>query len=164
MELPQYSVKPSVGSILFPQFFKLIALCAAFYGGVWINFYLLGAEFPFWITILLIVVLAVLLVAQLLITKSRANRYHYDFYQNRAEFYGEKLKSILFSDIQSVKVSRNIFDSFAGTGTVILSQDFKISNIKNYAEIQNYLNQLVQNYSAYRARELSQQFQAPSVT
>jgi hypothetical protein len=44
----------------------------------------------------------------------------------------------------------------------MLSKDFKISGVKNYLEIQNYLNQLIQSYNAYRAQQSSQQFSAPS--
>jgi len=160
MELAQYSVKPNVGRIVFPQFFRLIFLCAVFYGGVWVNFFLLGRALPLWITAGLIAVLIILMIAQLLITKSRANRYHYDFFSNRIEFYGDKLKSILFSEVQQVKLSRNIFDNLSGTGTIILSKNFKISAVKNYSEIQNYLNQLIHNFSAARTQEISQQFMA----
>ena len=160
MELPQYSVQPGIGRILIQQFFKLIILCALFYGGVWVNFFLLGADFPLWITITVIAILAVLLVAQMFITKFRAGKYHYDFFQNRVEFYGEKLKSVLFSNVRSVKTSRNIFDILAGTATIALSKDFKISGLKNYLEIQNYLNQLIQNYTSYMAQQFSQSISA----
>lgn len=160
MEVAQYSIKPNVSSILVPQFFKLIFLCAVFYGGVWINFFLLKKDMPLWIAAGVIVVLILLMIAQIMITKARTGKYHYDFFSNRVEFYGDKLKSVLYSDIQQVKLSRTIFDSFSGTGTLILSKNFKISNIKDYGEIQNYLNQLVQNYSAYRAQQASQQFMA----
>jgi len=157
MELPQYSVKPSVSRTLFPQFFKLAALWVAFYFGVWINFFLLQMDFPLWLTILLITILIILFFAQLAITKSKVDKYHYDFFSNRVEFYGEKLKSIMYSDIEEIKTSKNIFDSIFGTGTVILSKNFKITNVKNYIEIQNYLNQLIQNFRAYRMQEFTAQ-------
>jgi len=153
MELPQYSVKPSVSRILFPQFFKLAALCALFYGGVWINFFLLRQNFPLWITMALVIILAILFVVQLQLTKAQANKYHYDFFSNRVEFYGDKLKSAMFSNVQEIKTSRNFFDSISGTGTIILSKDFRISNVSNYAEIQNYLNQLIQNFRQSSAQE-----------
>ncbi len=158
MELSQYSIKPSVGSILVPQFFKLIVLCAIFYGGVWLNFFLLKMAMPLWIAGGVIAALIVLMIAQLLITKSRAGKYHYDFFSNRIEFYGEKLKSILYSEIPQVRLSRTIFDSFSGTGTIVLSKNFKIANVRDYSQIQNYLNQLIQSYSSARAQEMSQQF------
>lgn len=158
MELAQYSVKPNIFSILLPQFFKLAGLCAAFYFGVWVNFFILRREFPLWITAALVFALAALLAVQLLITKARAGRWHYDFFSNRVEFYGEKLKSILYSNVQQVKVSRTIFDNIAGTGTIVLSKDFKISNIPNYAEIQNYLNQLVQSFRTQRVQQYSAQY------
>jgi len=160
MELPQYSAKPSVSRILFPQFFKLAALCLLFYFGVWVNFFLIGADFPFWITVLLAAVLVVLFFAQLAITKSRANRYHYDFFSNRIEFYGDRLKSIMFSDIEEIKLSRNVFDSISGTGTVIIAKSFKISDVSNYLEIQNYLNQLIQNFRQYRAQQFEARYGA----
>ncbi len=160
MEVAQYSVKPSVSSFLLPQFFKLIGLCAAFYGGIWINFYLLGSQLPLWITILVIIALAGLLTAQLFITKKRANKWHYDFFSNRVEFYGNKLKSILYSNVQYVKVKRSLFERLTGTGTIALSKGFKISHVRNYEEIKNYLNQLIQNFRAYRAQQASARYAA----
>jgi len=158
MEVAQYSVKPSVAGILLPQFFKLAALCACFYGGVWINFFILGKEIPFWIALLVVSVLAALFVAQLLITKSRAGKYHYDFFSNRVEFYGSRMASILYSDVEGVKISRSVFDRISGTGTIVLSKNFKISTISNYQEIQNYLNQIVQSFKSYRAAQFSAQY------
>jgi cytochrome c-type biogenesis protein CcmH/NrfG len=98
---------------------------------VWVNFYLLNAEFPVWITIALVVILAILLIMQLMITRSRSNRYHYDFFSNRVEFYGQRLKSVLFSDVEQMRLNRSFFDRLSGTGTLVLSKDFKIENIKN---------------------------------
>jgi hypothetical protein len=163
MEVAQYSIKPNVASILIPQFFRLIALCALFYAGVWVNFYLLGRYMSPLITLGVIAVLIILLIAQLLITKSRAGKHHYDFFSNRVEFYGDKLKSILYSDIQQVTLRRSVFDNFSGTGTIILSKNFRISNIRDYAEIQKYLNQLIQSYSTMRSQQISQQFSAAGI-
>ncbi len=158
MEIAQYSVKPSITSIILPQFFKLIALCAVFYGGVWINFFLLDKKIPSWANITVIFLLLALLGGQLFITKKRAGKYHYDFFTNRIEFYGKKLQSILYSDIQQIIVKRSIFDIITGTGSVVLSKDFKISNISNYEEVKNYVQKLVRNFKSYGVRQASAQY------
>lgn len=158
MEVAQYSVKPSIASILLPQFFKLIALCAVFYGGVWVNFFLLGKKLPLWINILVIFLLIALLGGQLFITKRRAGDFRYEFFPNRIEFYGKKLQSILYSEIQQIEVKQSFFDLLTGTGSVVLSKDFKISNISNYEEVKDYIQRLVKNFGAYRSRQLSAQY------
>lgn len=146
MEQPQYSLKPSISSILLGQIVKLVVLCALFYGGIYMNFKIIEKEVPLWITGLVVIILLALIILQIILTKTKATKHHYDFFSNRIEFFGKKVKSILYQNIAEVKLKRSIFDTISGTGSLILSKDFKITNITNYTEVQNYLNQLIQNY------------------
>ena len=81
----------------------------------------------------------------MLLARAGAKKHYYEFYPNRIEHYGRRVQSILYSDVKGVKLKRNIFDNLTGTGTIILSHKFKMKNIKNFKEMQDYINNLTQN-------------------
>lgn len=145
MELPQYSTKPSIKRLLIPQFLRLIVLCALFYFGVWINLKLLKMEVPLWFDILVIAFLLVLAIVQVLITRKKAENWRYEFYSNRIEYFGDRLSSVVYSDIPSIAVKRNIFDLLANTATLVLGK-FRMRHLSNYEEISKYINSLVEAY------------------
>lgn len=148
MEIAQYSVKPSVRRIVIPQILKLAGLCALFYLGVWANLWLLGYEMPSWIGIVVISVLVLLAVVQVLITNKKAQDWRYSFYSNRIEYEGDRIVSVLFSEVEDVKVKRNVFDLFAGTATIVLSKKFKLKSIPNYKPVADYAYKLTQAFKA----------------
>lgn len=148
MEIAQYSVKPSVKRIVIPQIFRLIGLCALFYFGVWANLLLLGYEMPSFVGIIMASVLVVLSIIQVLITHKKAQDWQYSFYQNRVEYAGDKIMSVLFSEVGGVKIKRNIFDLFANTATISLNKRFKLKDISNYKQTADYIYKLVQAFKA----------------
>lgn|SRR3989338_7550580 len=154
METPQYTINPSAKAISLAQFFQVLLLCLFFYAGIFVNLSILNVKVPFWANILIALFLFFLLLAQTMITVSRAKKYHYDFYEGRIEFYGKKLESVLYQEIETVKVSRNIFDLLSGTGTIILSRKFRIRYVGNYREIQEYINNIVQTFTISRSQQL----------
>ncbi len=145
MELPQYTIRPAIRRLLVPQFLKLIALCALFYFGVWINLKLLERQVPIWFDIAVIAFLLILAIAQAFITRKRAENWRYEFYSNRIEYFGDRLSSVLYSDIPSIVVKRNVFDLLANTATLALGK-FRIRYLTNYEEISKYINSLVEAY------------------
>ncbi len=145
MELAQYTVKPSLTRLLVPQFFKLIALCGMFYGGIIINLNLLGTSMPLIGDVLTIMVLLLLLIAQIFITKKKSANFEYQFFSNRIDYFGERLNSVLYSSVENVDVKRNIFDYFSGTATIALTKDFKLNYVSNYGEVADYIRKLVQS-------------------
>jgi len=148
MEEPQYSVSPSVGAVAVMQIAQLVLLCGFFYAGIIVNLSFLKMALPLWANLLAIVLLVFLSAVQIVITISKAKKYRYDFYPNRIEFYGKRLQSILYSEIGAVKTRRDFADLLAGTAMIVLSKKFKIKNIKNCRQIQEYINNLVQAFSS----------------
>lgn len=146
MEIAQYSVKPSVRRIVIPQILRLVGLCTLFYFGVWVNLWLLSYEMPSWLGIVVVAVLVLLAVVQVLITHKKAQDWRYSFYSNRIEYEGDKISSVVFSEVEDVKIKRNVFDLFAGTATIILSKKFKLRNIPDYKPVADYTYKLTQSF------------------
>ncbi len=151
MEIAQYSVKPSIKRIVIPQILRLVVLCALFYGAFWVNIWLLAFEMPSWLGIAVIAALVVLAVIQVIITRKKAQDWRYSFYQNRIEYAGDRISSALFSEVEEIKIKRNIFDLFANTATVSLNKKFKLKNIPDYKPVADYAYKLVQAYKSQQA-------------
>jgi hypothetical protein len=101
-----------------------------------------------------VAVLVLLAVVQILITHKKAQDWRYSFYSNRIDYEGDKISSVVFSEVGDVKIKRNVFDLFAGTATLILSKKFKLRNIPDYKPVADYAYKLVQ---AYKAQQVSYQ-------
>jgi len=158
MEQPQYSVSPSVRAIVLPHIFQLALLSLFFYAGIFVNLSILKIAVPFWANISIALLLVILSLIQVEITAKKAKQFHYDFYPARIEFCGKRVESLLYSEIESVKISRELADSFSGTGTISLSKKFSIKNVKNYKEIQEYINNIIRAYqTAGRQQQFTEQ-------
>ena len=153
MELPQYTLKPSINRMVVPWIFKLLGLSALFYAGIYFNVkYAFGAEIPAYINLLIFVFLIVLIVAQAFIYHVKFGKYKYLFFTNRIEYQAKKPKTFLFSDFTAAELKRGIFDKMFNTGSLKLSKDFIIGPVSNAAQIKNYLEQLVRYYQASQQR------------
>lgn len=148
MEIAQYSVSPSVRRIVIPQILKLTGLCALFYFGIWVNLWLLAYDMPSLLGIIVIAALVILSVVQVLITHKKAQDWKYSFYSNRIDYEGDRISSMVFSDVEEVKVKRNVFDVFANTATIVLNKRFKLKSISNYKQVADYIYKLTQAYKA----------------
>jgi len=155
MEVPEYIIKPSLKRLLVPQFLRLILLCALFYLGVFINLKLLDKKVPLWFDIALITFLLLLAIAQIFITKKKASNWRYEFYSNRIEYFGDRLSSVLYSDIPEIKLKRNVFDLISNTSTIVLGK-FKMNYVSNYDEIAKYINNIIENYKQQQYKTLQQ--------
>lgn len=143
METPQYTLYINKTPILVQHFFQLLILSIFFYFGAVINMSLLNMKISLTIKLSIIFFLSFLTLLQMLITYSKTKKYRYNFYDNRIEFIGKKVESLPYSDIEYIKVKRNIFDIIAGTGTIVLSKKFKIRYVNDYTNIQQYIENWV---------------------
>lgn len=145
-EIPQYAIKPKLIRLLIPQFLKLVVLCGLFYLGILLNLYLLQIDAPSWLNLVVIGMLVLLLIIQILITHKKAQDWRYEFYSNRLDYFGDRMNSLLYSNIFDIKIKRNFFDLLSGTATIALSKDFKINYVGNYEEVARYCQGLAQAY------------------
>lgn len=161
MELPQYTLKPSVNRMVAPWILKLLGLAVLFYFGIYFNVkFAMKMDIPSYINILIFVFLIVLVVTQVILYNIRFGKYNYKFYTNRVEFEGKKPATFLFSGFQQAEVKQGIFDKAFGTGIIKLSKSFSIGPISNVRQIESYLEQLVKYYRYTQERFRAQQQQA----
>ncbi|MBW2964813.1 hypothetical protein KY363_05110 [Candidatus Woesearchaeota archaeon] len=161
MELPQYTLKPSVNRMVAPWILKLLGLAVLFYFGIYFNVkFAMKMDIPSYINILIFVFLVVLVVTQVLLYHIRFGKYSYKFYTNRIEFEGKKPATFLFSEFQQADVKQGVFDKAFGTGIIRLSKSFSVGPITNVRQIESYLEQLVKYYRYTQERFRAQQQQA----
>lgn len=161
MELPQYTLKPSVNRMVAPWILKLLGLAVLFYFGIYFNVrFAMKTEIPSYVNMLIFAFLIVLVVTQIILYHIRFGKYSYKFYTNRVEFEGKRPATFIFSDFQQAVVRQGLFDRTFGTGIIELSRSFSIGPITNVRQIESYLEQLVKYYRYTQDRFRAQQQQA----
>ena len=143
-DFPEYVIRPNVTRVLIPQIIITSVLAVIFYLGILLNVTLLRIFIPGTINMLIISVLALLVVMQVLLSYLQASKTHYSIYKNRIQIEGPKQQYIMFSTIQSMKASKNIFDNMLNTGTLVIEPKIKITAIPNFDQNYQYLNQMIQ--------------------
>ena len=147
MELPQYTTKPSVIRMIVPEFLKMFSLSMLFYVGIKLNFYFLEITAPSYVDIVLISFLAVVSLAQVVISNRKTSAEQYNFYSNRIERVGgKKPMQILFADVKNITISKNLFDNLFGTAKISVEPNLDMNYITNANQIYYYIQKLVQNY------------------
>ena len=161
MEIPLYSIKEDVKSVVISQMIKVILLSLVFYGGVIINLKLLEIESSA-ANFLTIIVLVILIVLQTVLAYIKSSRKKYVFYSDKiTKLKGTNVvKEIAYNQIRNVSISRNLFNKIFKTSTINIGS-LKIQNIKNYNQIYNYIIQLIRSYqyNQYQYQQTQQQYQ-----
>lgn len=162
MDIPQYKLKPNITRMILPQIIKLVALAALFYLGLWFNLkFGFNMEIPAAINVLVAVVLLVLVVLQLVIYHIKYAKFEYLFYPNRIEFHGNKIQTFLFRDFQGIDIKRNVFDTIAGTGTILVQPKFRVGPVSNAKQVIDYMQKLIQYFQYAQRSAYSQPMQMP---
>ena len=147
MELPQYTLKPSINRLVVPWVFKLLGLSAIFYFGIYFNVKIVFKyDIPSLVNLLIFLVLVVMIVVQLILYHVKFGKYAYKFYSNKIDYEAKKTVTFLFNDFSQAELKQNIFDKMFNTGRIVLSKDFTVGPISGALQIKNYLERLVQYY------------------
>lgn len=150
VELPQYTLKPHINSMLAPWILKLLGLSIVLYAGVFLNIRLgmiSGVDrIPPAINLFIFALLIVLVVSQVVIYHVKFANYKYLFFTDRIEFKGKKSVTFRLFDFTEAQLKQGVFDKMFNTGTLIISKDFRIGPIPNASQVKGYLEQLVKYY------------------
>lgn len=145
MEVPQYKLKLAVHRIALPPALRVIALAPFVILAVWLNFKVLNLDAPSWLWWFLIIASLLFAAMEYLLYYNRYSKYEYWFFLDRVEYHAKTIQPFYFSQYRVCVIKRNLFDKLLKTGTLYLSNNFKIGPIKKPEEINTYLSNLV-NY------------------
>ncbi|PLW79831.1 hypothetical protein C0585_05815 [Candidatus Woesearchaeota archaeon] len=137
----------------------MIVIGMFLYLAVWLNFYILKKTFPFYLTLLVMISIIILIVATSIKNYVEFANYRYQFFSNRIEFHGKKSLMVYYSQVQSVKIEKNMLDLLFKTGIINLGI-MKIRSVPNLTQVYFYVQKMVQINSQYRsANPYQQQYQ-----
>ena len=140
-EKPLYILSQEKKRILLPQILTLLLLGFILYLGVLLNLSLLELSSPtqdLIKTITLITVFFLILLGLFLNFLKAKQKYF--FYPNRITF---KRKTLLLSEITSLKLKQNFLDKIFKTYSIVLNQKFKIENIPQNIQLRDYVQKLI---------------------
>lgn len=149
-EQPLYILPQEKKRILIPKILILFSLGMIFYLGILFNISLLKLTTSTETTIKLIslIILIIVVVFGILLNFKKAKQ-KYFFYQNKIVF---QKKEIPLSKITNIKPKQNFLDKLFKTYSLILNQEFKINNIPQKIQLQEYIQKLIaysRSQSAY---------------
>ncbi|HII71733.1 TPA: hypothetical protein HA265_03180 [Candidatus Woesearchaeota archaeon] len=159
MELPQYTLHPTIKRMVLPRAIGLLAMAPVFYLGIYINAKLLNIQIPVIVTVLIVAVLLVMISVQGILYYVQFQKYKYMFFTNRVDYEGKKPATFLYANFTEAKLKQNLFDKIFNTGSIILNKEFSLGPISNVTQIKTYLEQLVQYYNFSQQRFRMQQAQ-----
>ena len=153
MELPQYKVKPNTIRMVIPWIFKLLALCALFYVGIFINVkLLLKSTIPTLVNVFIVIFLLVLVIVQIVLYHLKFGKFKYVFFTNRIDYESNKPETFLFTDYKESHLKQNSLDQMFGTGTIVINNTFNLGPISNAKQVFNYLQQLIKYFENAHAQ------------
>jgi hypothetical protein len=143
-QLPAYILPQNKKKVLIPKTIGLILLGTIFYFGILLNISLLklatSTESIIKLISLIIMLTAVSLGILLNLKKSKQN---YFFYQDKIVF---KKQQIFLNEITDIKTKQSLLDKLFKTYYLTINQKFKIKNISQKINLQQYLQKII-NYS-----------------
>ncbi len=156
MELPQYTLKPHINSMLAPWIMKLLGLSILFYGGIFavVKVGMLSGidSIPPTINLFIVAVLITAVASQVVIYHVKFGKYRYLFFTDRIEYQAKKTITFRFLDFQEATLKQGAFNKMFNTGTLVLSKDFKVGPIPDAKQMKGYLEQLVKYYRYSRGK------------
>ncbi len=139
---PQYVLKPNLKRLFIPQIFKLIALGALLYLGVYVNIEVFEIGLSKNIFYMIYAAITLIITSDLILIYLKYSKQAYDFYSDRVEIKGKRPETIYFSQILNISFKRNFLDKIFNTGTIILG-DSEIISVENSNRVYFYIQKLV---------------------
>ena len=138
---PLYILSQEKKRALIPKILTFLFLGIIFYLGVLLNISLLKLTASAEITIKLVssIVLTLIVISGILLNLKKAKQ-KYFFYQSKITF---KKKELLLSKITRVESKQNFLDKLFKTYSLTLNQKFKINNIPQKTQLQEYIHKLI---------------------
>lgn len=147
---PRYIVRPSESRVLIAQAVKIIGLCALFYGGIWINIYLLGWKLNLYINLLIALILLVMVAMDLLMQHLKAKKLQLELYIDKAVFKSKKgEQTVYWTGLTEARIIRSFPDRMLATAMIDLGE-IKMPYVSNYTQIAAYIEKYRQ-YAVYAA-------------
>lgn len=151
-EQPQYVLKPNLKRLFIPQIFKLAALGAMLYLGVYVNIVLLGIDVSKSAFHIIDAAVALVVAADLAMIYMRYLKCAYYFYSSRVEVIDKKTNVVYFSSAPALSFKRNFLDRVFNTGTILVG-NVELKSVENSNQVYFYIQKLMEygkNYAYNR--------------
>ena len=153
---PRYIIKASEARVLRPQALKVVGLCALFYGGVWVNAFLLGWDIPSVVNLLIFIILGVLIILELIMQFLKTKKTKIELYIDRMIVKTNKDEdTIMWGQASPPNIEMNALDKIFGTATLDIGSS-NMSYVKHPEQMQQYIEQY-RRYGVYYAQYAAQQ-------
>ncbi len=141
---PTYILPQNKKRILIPKIISFLFLGVIFYLGILLNISLLKltVSTESIVKLISLITLIVIIILGILFNLKKSKQ-KYFFYQDKIVF---KKQQILLTGITDIKTKQNLLDKLFKTYSLIINQKFKIKNIPQQINLQQYLQKMI-NYS-----------------
>ncbi len=145
MDVPKFSAKPDIARVLVPQTIGLFAMGGIFYALLMTNLSFAFKQVSNMTNYMIVAGLAVLLTTETVVNYMKTSNMQYHFFNNNvvAKSHGKE-ESILYNEIPSVTIKRNLLDRLFRTVTLVFTPKFKIKFIKDQNNLHFNIQKIVQ--------------------
>lgn len=143
---PKLIVRVVPQRVFLPKMLIIVLFALVLYAIVFANYFLLAADVPVEIHILIVTTGVVFLCFEAIWTYVKYHSYHYEFYPDHILVRAEHTYPVFYRDISSISLKKTFFDSITKTVTIELSNPghrFSLRYVSDLPETHSAVEQMV---------------------